>query len=77
MQINQSSSLPPNKTLYLHIPESLLSGKWRQIILLRKFNFGLFTFSLSGNSLIGHKIWLEFTNQPKHDLLKKPKNNGN
>ena len=62
MQINQSSSLPPNKTLYLHIPESLLFGKWRQIILLRKFNFGLFTFSLSGNSLIGHKIWLEFTN---------------
>ena len=56
LHVFQSPSLPPSKTFYLHIPVSLLFGKWRWSILKRKLNFGLFTLSLGGNPLIGKKI---------------------
>ena len=39
-----------------------------------KLDFGLFTLSVSGNPLVGNKIWLEFANQPKYEILKEPKN---
>ena len=58
LHVFQSHSLPPSKTFYLHIPVSLLFGKWRWTILKRKLNFGLFTLSLGGNPLIGKKNWL-------------------
>lgn len=58
LHVFQSPSLPPSKTFYLHIPVSLLFGKWRWTILKRKLNFGLFTLSLGGNPLIGKENWL-------------------
>lgn len=39
-----------------------------------KLDFGLFSLSVSGNPLVGNKIWLEFANQPKYELLKEQKN---
>ena len=58
LHVFQSPSLPPSKTFYLHIPVSLLFGKWRWTILKSKLNFGLFMLSLGGNPLIGKKNWL-------------------
>ena len=60
--------------MYLHIPGSLLFGKRRWTILKMKLDFGLFSLSVSGNPLVGNKIWLEFANQPKYELLKEQKN---
>ena len=39
-----------------------------------KLDFGLFTLSVSGNPLVGNKIWLEFSDQSKYELLKEQKN---
>lgn len=39
-----------------------------------KLDFGLFTLSVSGNPLVGNKIWLEFSDQYKYELLKEQKN---